>query len=279
MANYLAARSSNLSSFNAIAMNYSTLTVSTLSGVSTLNVSRVIMTSTIQVNSSMISLGASTNQVYISSLSHGNFSTATTWVTSMTNRLSTATVLMSANAQYQITVSPSTTVSSIMYTSTLGQSWTTLTGATGLPSAAATSYTAGTVSGTGQYGILGTTSGILSTVNSGGGLSAYISNNYGASYTNTLVNPPYVYLPFNNSLTDVYGNSVVSVPLGSIGYVTGVVGANALSISNTAGNPPTNYVRGTLPNLLNMNITVTGWVNFQTLPTGTNASMVFCIGP
>ena len=202
--NYLASRSSNLSSFNAIAMNYSTLTVSTLSGVSTLNVSRVITTSTIQVNSSMISLGASTNQLYVSSLSYGNFSTSSTWVTSMTNRLSTATIAMSANAQYQMTVSPSTTVSSIMYTSTLGQSWTTISAATGLPSATATSYTAGAVSGDGRYGVLGTASGVLSTLNSGGGMSAYITNNYGASYTSTLVNPPYVYLPFNNSLTDVY---------------------------------------------------------------------------
>ena len=103
--NYLASRSSNLSSFNAIAMNYSTLTVSTLSGVSTLNVSRVITTSTIQVNSSMISLGASTNQVYVSSLSYGNFSTNTKWNTSMIDRLSTATIAMSANAQHQLALS------------------------------------------------------------------------------------------------------------------------------------------------------------------------------
>ena len=206
--NYLASRSSNLSSFNAIAMNYSTLTVSTLSGVSTLNVSRVITTSTIQVNSSMISLGASTNQVYISSLSYGNFSTSTKWNTSMIDRLSTATIAMSANAQYQMTVSPSQMVTSIMYTSTLGSSWATISAATGLPSATATSYTAGAISGDGRYGLLGTASGVLSTLNSGGGMSAYITNNYGASYTSTLVNPPYVYLPFNNSLTDVYGNSV-----------------------------------------------------------------------
>ena len=268
MANYLAARSSNLSSFNAIAMNYSTLTVSTLSGISTLNVSRVITTSTIQVNSSMISLGASTNQVYISSLSHGNFSTATTWVTSMTNRLSTATVLMSANAQYQMTVSPSTTVSSIMYTSTLGQSWTTLTSATGLPSAATTSYTAGAISGDGQYGALATYGGYL-----------YTTANSGASWTNTNPNTPYLraQLPLNGSVTDTVGATAPAVT-GSVSYVPGVVGSSAVNLVNTAGSNPANYIRGSVSVSYANNIIISGWVNMQSYPPSGSFSVIWSFG-
>ena len=231
----------------------------------------------------MVSLGASTNSVY-TRLSQGNFASSvstSSWVSSLTNRLSTTTVAMSANAQYQLALSQSSISTSVLYTSTLGlspSSWSTLSGASGLPNFSTVSYTAGAISGDGRYGLLGTASGVLSTLNSGGGMSAYITNNYGASYTSTLVNPPYVYLPFNNSLTDVYGNSVVTVPLGSISYVTGVIGTNALSITNTAGNNPTNYVQGTLPTIANGNLTVTGWVNFQSLPTGANRSVVFTVG-
>lgn len=232
--NYLASRSSNLSSFNAIAMNYSTLTVSTLSGVSTLNVSRVITTSTIQVNSSMISLGASTNQVYVSSLSYGIFSTSSNWVTSLTNRLSTATIAMSANAQYQMTVSPSTTVSSIMYTSTLGQSWTTISAATGLPSATATSYTAGAVSGDGRYAALGVYGGYL-----------YRTANSGAIWTNTNPNTASLYaqISFEGNANDVSGNGRTVNTSGSVTYVPGIVGSQAGNISNTAGGSATNFIR------------------------------------
>jgi hypothetical protein len=278
MANYLAARSSNLSSFNAIAMNYSTLTVSTLSGVSTLNVSRVITTSTIQVNSSMISLGASTNQVYISSLSHGNFSTATTWVTSMTNRLSTATIAMSANAQYQMTVSPSTTVSSIMYTSTLGTSWTTLTGATGLPTpAGATSYTAGAISGDGRCGLLGAYGGYL-----------YTTANSGQSWTNTNPNigSLYAQLSFEGNTNDVSGNGRTVTAAGSPGYVTGIVGTRAINLVNASATVQTQSV--TIPWTGATNFTISGWFNVQSVWPSTyntnifsayNGSFALTIGP
>ena len=263
--NYLASRSSNLSSFNAIAMNYSTLTVSTLSGVSTLNVSRVITTSTIQVNSSMISLGNSTNQVYVSSLSYGNFSTSTKWNTSMIDLLSTATIAMSANAQYQMTVSPSTTVSSIMYTSTLGQSWTTISAATGLPSATATSYTAGAISGDGQYAALGAYGGYL-----------YRTANSGTTWTNTNPNTPAIYLPLNGSVTDIIGTSNPSVQgtnAGSISYVTGIVGTRAINLANaTPGGTITQYIRGTWSG--STNATISLWFNIQSTSI-TNSQTIF----
>ena len=252
--NYLASRSSNLSSFNAIAMNYSTLTVSTLSGVSTLNVSRVITTSTIQVNSSMISLGASTNQVYVSSLSYGNFSTNTKWNTSMIDRLSTATIAMSANAQYQMTVSPSTTVSSIMYTSTLGQSWTTLSAATGLPSATATSYTAGAISGDGQYAALGAYGGYL-----------YRTANSGATWTNTNPNTASLYaqIAFEGNANDVSGNGRTVNTFGSITYVPGIVGTRAINFVNASATDATQYIR--IPWTGATNFSFSGWFNVQSL--------------
>jgi hypothetical protein len=144
----------------------------------------------ITLNSTMISLGASTNSVY-TKLSQGNINSSistSSWVSSLTNRLSTTTVAMSANAQYQMTISPSSMISSIMYTSTLGQTWTTLTGASGLPNPNETSYTAGAISGTGQYGVVGTSAGQL-----------YVTSTFGQSFSGPSTNIPYVYLPFEGS--------------------------------------------------------------------------------
>ena len=246
-------------------MNYSTLTVSTLSGVSTLNVSRVITTSTIQVNSSMISLGASTNQVYVSSLSYGNFSTNTKWNTSMIDRLSTATIAMSANAQYQMTVSPSTTVSSIMYTSTLGQSWATISAATGLPSATATSYTAGAISGDGQYAALGAYGGYL-----------YRTANSGATWTNTNPNTGslYAYLPFENSIADQSGANRTVTPTGTFTYGTGIVGSKSAFFNNTSGNNTASFY-------LNVswtgatNFAISGWFYSTSFSTGSFTPLIF----
>lgn len=71
MATILSQRSSNLSTFNAIAINYSTLSGSTITNASTLTTSSItytsilshtLVTSTLTLNSTMVSLGQSTNQ-------------------------------------------------------------------------------------------------------------------------------------------------------------------------------------------------------------------------
>jgi len=56
--------------------------------------------------------------------------------------------------------------------------------------------------------------------------------------------------------------SIVSVT-GSLSYVSGVVGLNAVNIANTASGTATNYIRGAW-NYFN-NFTVSGWVNIQSL--------------
>ena len=96
--------------------------------------------------SSMVSIGQSTNQSYIN-LAQGNFSSSNSWVSTLNTASTIKFVSMSGNAQTQLAVSQVSTISSLYYTSTLGTSWATLSGATGLPTATQTNYSAGAVSG------------------------------------------------------------------------------------------------------------------------------------
>ena len=244
MAAWLSQRSTILSTFSASAINYSTL-----SG------------SAITLNSTMISLGTSTNSVY-TRLSQGNFNSSvstSSWVSSLTNRVSTTTVAMSANAQYQLALSQSSISTSVMFTSTLGSSWSTLSGATGLPNYSTISYTAGAVSGTGQYGVLGTSAGQL-----------LVTSTFGQTFSghaNTTSPTPRIYLPFENSITDSQGNSNVTTLVTPV-YVPGIIGNNAINIANTTTGTTaiaTQYVRGTWANNLSLtSYTVSFWFNQQT---------------
>jgi hypothetical protein len=225
--------------------------------VSTLNAIN-ITGSTISLNSTMVSLGQSTNRLY-TTLAQGNYSTATNWVSTLNTASTIKFVTMSANAQMQLAVTSLSTVSSLYYTSSL-QNWSTLSGATGLPTATQTVYSAGAVSGTGQYQILGTTSGVVSTVGAGGGMCGFISNNYGASFTNTLVNTPYIYLPFDNSTADVYGHTVTTT--GTFTYGTGVIGSNSAFFNNPVGGTASYRVAVAWPGA--SAFTITGWF----YPTG-----------
>ena len=244
MAAWLSQRSTILSTFSASAINYSTL-----SG------------SAITLNSTMISLGASTNSVY-TRLSQGNFNSSvstSSWVSSLTNRVSTTTVAMSANAQYQLALSQSSISTSVMFTSTLGTSWSTLSGASGLPNFSTISYTTGAVSGTGQYGVLGTSAGQL-----------LVTSTFGQTFSGhaNITSPtPRIYLPFENSITDSQGNSNVTTLVTPV-YVPGIIGNNAINIANTTTGTTaiaTQYVRGTWANNLNLtSYTVSFWFNQQT---------------
>ncbi len=75
---------------------------------------------------------------------------------------------------------------------------------------------------------------------------------------------PYIYLPFENSVADRMGNSVVTAT-GSMAYVAGKVGTNALNLVNTAGSTANNYVRGTWTGA--SNFTISFWFNAQTVGT------------
>jgi hypothetical protein len=157
---------------------------------------------------------------------------------------------MSANSQYQLALSPSTNTTALQITSTFGQSWTTLTGATGLPSA--TSYTAGAVSGNGQYAALGAYGGYL-----------YTTANAGQTWTNTNPNTGSLYaqLAFEGNTNDISGNGRTVNAFGSSGYVTGIVGTRAINLVNASGATATQYIRISWPGATNF--TFSGWFNMQ----------------
>lgn len=288
----LSTRRANPTSFSALTINYSTLIGSTIiiSSLGTLcciNTSTVIdstlvarnvsfstmigssiTTNALTINSNQVALGLSTNLTYPNG-AYGAISTTTNWISSLSTLLSTKTVSMSANGQYQLAVTQISTVSSLYLTSTTNTGWfSTLSGATGLPSNTQTVYTAGALSATGQYGILGTNGGY-----------PYITSSFGQSWynANTTATPTnlYAHYTFNNSLADIQGRAPLTVT-GSITYETGIVGLNAVRISNP-GSPSvaSNYIRGTMPNVTNF--TISGWFKLSSYNTVT-PQMIFSCG-
>ena len=122
------------------AVTYSTLTGSTISA------------STITLASSIISLGQSTNQTYYGQ-TNGVYTTG--WGSTLNTLTSNVKqVSMGSLGNYQLAVCGASTANSVYVTQNSGQTWSTLSAATGLPLAASTLYTSGAVSATGQYGIL-----------------------------------------------------------------------------------------------------------------------------
>jgi hypothetical protein len=221
--------------------------------------------------SSMVSIGTSTNQVY-TTLSQGNIVSSvstSSWVSSLTNRLSTTTVAMSANAQYQLALSQSSISTSVLYTSTLGSSWSTLSGVTGLPNYSTISYTAGAISGDGRYGVLGTSAGQL-----------LVTSTFGQSFTGLNTYSPAIYLPLDTVPTNGSSSSgtapvtltVVGPPTPAPSYVVGT-GAVRFANSTTGGNA-TQYIRGTwtVPSSFSVSL----WFNVQS--TSTNQQFIFSSG-
>ena len=252
---------------NYSTMTGSTMTINTLVIASTLTVSTLIATNNPAgvITSSMISVGASTNQSY-TALAQGNYSTSTNWLSTLTNLSSTKFIAISGNAQTQLAVTQVATVSSVYYTSTIGTSWSTISNVTGLPTATQTNYSCGAVSGNGQYGILGANGTLY--------ITSTLTSAVGPSFT-TVYPPPasYIYLPFENSVTDVNGNSVVTAT-GSPGYVTGIVGSTAINLDNTLGGTATRYIRGTWSGLPN-NVSLSGWFRATTVTTAGQYGVMF----
>jgi hypothetical protein len=213
----------------------------------------VVTGGTVAINSTMISLGSSTNQSYIN-LAQGNFSTASSWVSTLNTASTIKFVSMSGNAQTQLAVSQVSTISSLYYTSTLGQSWAVLSGASGLPTATQTNYSAGAVSGDGRIVAIAANGGYL-----------YTSNNSGASFTNTNPNTPIAYYQFENTINATIGpNLIASGSGGAPSYVTGIVGSKAVYLENTSPGTTTipYYLRATLTGITNA-ITISLWFNLQ----------------
>jgi hypothetical protein len=72
---------------------------------------------------------------------------------------------------------------------------------------------------------------------------------------------PYVYMPFNNSLADVQGNSTITLGPSPISYVPGPNGDYALNLTNSAAGTAEDYIRGTWAG--SPNFTISMWVNIK----------------
>jgi hypothetical protein len=104
----------------------------------------------------------------------------------------------------------------------------------------------------------------------------YTSANSGATFAPTGLgqnNNPFIYIPFDGSVTDVMGNATVTTT-GSIAYVAGKVGTNALSLSaNTAGGTASNYINLVTASPLS-SFTASGWFNMQSF-SATQSQYIF----
>jgi hypothetical protein len=232
---------------------------------STLTGSRVAAT-TLRTTNSIVSLGQSTNASNFGQ-SQGSY-VPTAWYSTL-NATFTPTavtkVSMVSNSNYQLAINGQSTVSSIMLTQNAGQIWTSLSQATGLPSATTTNYSSGAICSLGIYSLLAANGGYL-----------YLSNNNAASYANVNPNTPYAHYKFENNITDSQGNLTLTAT-GSPTYVQGIVGTNAINFSNTAGGAASTYLRSNYSP--GSSFTVSFWFNFQTLPeTNNTGAYVICLG-
>jgi len=128
------------------------------------------------LGSTMVSLGASTNQTY-GTLSSGSYTTG--WISTLTGLTSTVKVSINQNGANQIALRAGT--STINVSNNSGVSWTSLTGANGLPVGATAfpitasgtpNYTSISQSATSQYQLASVSGGLL-----------YTSANYGTSWS------------------------------------------------------------------------------------------------
>ena len=103
------------------------------------------------------------------------------------------------------------------------------------------------------------------------------SNGYAVNVTtpNLNMNAPNSWFKFENNLIDSGSSPILPSINGSVSYVSGMVGANALNIVNTAGGAATNYIQA--PISPGNNFTVSCYIKFQSLP-GSGVSNVISLG-
>ena len=79
---------------------------------------------------------------------------------------------------------------------------------------------------------------------------------------------PNIWMPFENNTADLGSNAITPTVTGSLSYVPGVVGLNAVNLVNPPGGTPANYISGSWPALTVC--TISGWFNIQSFSTTTN---------
>ena len=231
-----------------IGINNTMSTTNSLS-IDTLTASTITV-SKLNLQSTVISLGQSTNQTY-NNFSNGSYAPVS-WVTAKSALSGTNKTVMSANGLYQMIVG--NTTSGLYLSSDSGITWNSLTG--GLPVLTGSAYWSdGAISANGQYITLSIYGGSL-----------WMSADYGRTFALTNQPTPSIWLPLNGSVADSMGSSTVTTPGTVPGYVTlnypGYT-AQAVNLANTAGGTATRYVRGTWAGA--GNFTVSGWFNAQTI--------------
>lgn len=248
-------------------INYLTVRNTVLPVVNT----TTLTVSSVNFRSTMISLGQSTNQTY--NFSNGSFTTG--WASTLTGLTSIKKVVLSPNGSIQTVLQNSgSTMSTTITSLNSGITWAGST-MTGLPISGALPYQ--TYGSTINAMTVPSITAITAAPSSGNQLAiasndlVYASNNSGATFAATGLgqnNSPFIYIPFDgSSVADVMGNSVVTATAtsGSITYVAGKVGTNAVNLNNSAavGGTPVQYVRGTWTGA--SNFTFSGWFNAQTI--------------
>ena len=91
------------------------------------------------------------------------------------------------------------------------------------------------------------------------GLGNGTSANYLYKYN---IGTPYIYMPLNNSLTDMMGN-ISPTPHGTMSYTAGKSSQYALNLANTPASAASKYVRGTWSG--SSSFTMSFWFNAQSL--------------
>ena len=215
------------------------------------------------LGSTMVAIGASTNQTY-NRFTNGLY-TNTLWGSTLTGLTTINKVAMSYTGQYQLAIQSGS--STINTTANSGVTWGTLTGSSGLP-AGALAYPQATASGVPAYtSIAASATGQYQLASVNGGLLYMCVNGTSATPTFTALGlgTPTYYLPFENNVTEVISGTNMTTP-GSGGappYRTGVVGSFAVNLNNTAaGGTPVYYLRLPMTGFSNA-ITISGWFNLQ----------------
>ena len=245
-----------------------TLTVSSLT-VSTTSVKSIVLQST------MISLGQSTNQSY-NNFTNGSFTTG--WVSTLTSATSIKKVVLAPNGATQTILQNSgSTMSTVITSLNSGQTWAGST-MRGLPTSGALPYQ--TYGSTINAMPVPSITAITAAPSSGNQLAiasnelVYASANSGATFAATGLgqnNSPFIYMPFDGSVADVMGNATVTTT-GSMAYVPGKVGTNALNLTNTAGGTASNYIDLITAPL--SSFTASGWFNMQSF-SATQSQYIF----